>query len=149
MPCPGGRLLRYMSPFSRAASVSAISTVNTWTPLFEAISTVLRSSAKASVRVDRSARAAANNRTGMGIGLRAGAPSGNRNLDERRRVGRAGPRRSVRRRSERSAVRADFRSHHALGAGSEADEHRLAGAQLGDAVAAQCLHVHEDVRRAV
>src|ERR1041384_158721 len=47
------------------------------------------------------------------------------------------------------AVGAHFGRHHALRTGAETHQHGLAGAQLGDAEAAQRLHVDEDVRRAV
>ncbi len=48
-----------------------------------------------------------------------------------------------------SGFRTDFRRHHALGAGPEADQHVLAGPQLGQAEAPQRFHVDEDVRRAL
>ena len=49
----------------------------------------------------------------------------------------------------RAAVGAHFGRHQALRAGPEAHQHGLAGPQLGEAEAAQRLHVHEDVRRAL
>src|SRR5262245_58450400 len=52
----------------------------------------------------------------------------------------------VRRRAEPRAFR-PLRRHQALGAGPETDQDELAGPQLSDAVAAERLHVHEDVGR--
>src|ERR1044072_649668 len=46
-------------------------------------------------------------------------------------------------------VRAHFGGHHALRAGSKAHQHGLARPKLGDAVAAQRLHVDENVPRGV
>src|ERR1043166_3889557 len=45
------------------------------------------------------------------------------------------------------AFRPDFGRHHPLRAGPKAHQHELAGPQLGEAIAPQRLHVHEDVRR--
>src|SRR6185312_2854107 len=46
-------------------------------------------------------------------------------------------------------VGANLGGHQAFRPWPEADQHGLPGAQLGDAVAAQRLHVHEDVWRAL
>src|SRR5215212_3908261 len=56
--------------------------------------------------------------------------------------------RSVRVRQVR-VRQADFRRHQTLGAVAEADEDPFAGLELRDAVAAQSLHMHEDVRRSI
>src|ERR1700740_1068481 len=47
----------------------------------------------------------------------------------------------VRREAWRAGFRLDLGCHHALGAGSEPDQHVLARAQLGHAETAQGLHV--------
>src|SRR5436190_7998905 len=51
----------------------------------------------------------------------------------------------VRRRRVAPAVGTDLGDHQALGAIAVADEHVLTGAKLGDAEAAQSLHVYEDI----
>jgi hypothetical protein len=51
----------------------------------------------------------------------------------------------VRRQADGTALRADFRSHHALGPWSKAHEDKLAGAQFRKAVTTQRFHVHENI----
>src|SRR6185437_16194240 len=55
----------------------------------------------------------------------------------------------VRMQAGRPRLGMDLSRHHALGARPEADQHILARAKLGHAEAAQRLHMHEDVRRAL
>src|SRR5580704_12646350 len=195
MPSDSGKERRNISPRWRSSSVTASSTVKTWTPDLETISRVCCSAlpagsgtvsqATASAAAKATARKQSSGRLASGLGgliMTRVYPNGAMTatarisiLPRRRgdRVGHAGsgfleyntrlPRadpksrrveeekRSVLMRGEhvRPAVRAHFRGHHSLGSGTEPHQHRLAGAQFGHAVAAQCLHVNEDVRRAL
>src|SRR4029077_2886038 len=67
--------------------------------------------------------------------LRGSSPSGNRKIS------------LVRGETERAAVRAYFSRHKAFRPGSKADQNCLARPELGNAVAAQGLHVHEYIGR--
>src|ERR1700730_18782856 len=58
-------------------------------------------------------------------------------------------RQSVRGRRTRSRIGANFGGHKAFWAGAVAHEHQLAGAEFSQAEAAQGLHMHEDVGRAL
>src|SRR5689334_3609527 len=47
----------------------------------------------------------------------------------------------------RATIRLHFGGHQAVRTWTMANQHRLTGPELGDAKPAQCLHMHENVRR--
>src|ERR1700733_3462948 len=160
MPWDSGSERRNISPFWRSSSETASSTVKTWTPDLETISRVCCSAlpagsgavsqaaanatAKASVRIGSSRRLQAF--VMMGVYRNGGTTATARFLlppRRRRDFGLVGGE------HVRAAIRPHFGGHHALRSRAEPHQHGLAGPQLGDAVAAQRLHVNEDIRRAL
>src|SRR5262245_33425098 len=163
MPCPSGSWRRNISPFACSSGVIAISTAKGCTPFLLAISSGCSSAAASRpangsnainrTNTDRERTVRRMDRASI-IATPLYQVSTCVGPARRRRRAPIPPRRrryeapigwnSVRGGSDRNALGAHLGGHHALRARPEADHHELAGAQLGDAEAAQRLHVHED-----
>src|SRR5512136_295650 len=136
MPRPSGKFLRYMSPFALSASLSTTSTAKRCTPVLLAISSVCCTAGRTGPAAINSPKRteAMQPRARICPPLRGPGSSGNRKIRE-----------LVGSESQRPTVGPNLGRHQALWPRPKPDQDRLPRPQLGDAVAAQRLHVHEDI----
>src|SRR5262245_32092757 len=139
MPCPSGNSRRNIRPWARSASLVATSTEKLRTPVEVTISNVCLSHAGASPPA-KTAKAATMIRRRQRVTLQ---------YRDKNTGGLGQINSSMRRRTVRTTVRLYFRRHQTLRPGPKFDQNRLARPQFGNAVAAQGLHMHEDVGRAL
>src|SRR5262245_58988891 len=128
-----------MRPFARSASLSAISTVKTCTPVLLAISSVCGPTGRAKARTptaNRPARTKAIHlEARIGTPLR-GLPAVINRKNQKYLVGCE---------PQWPAIGPHLGRHQTLWARSEPHQHSLARAELRNPVATQGFHVHEDV----